>query len=107
MPSLFFTKAAALRILQAQGIAAKQVETLRIFKGSIQITYLTLNGRCSTFLSKKAFYSDFITFRQQGAKTSTVKRWGAGSYQNRYEVFSGKTEKIYNVELSAGIAKVI
>jgi hypothetical protein len=36
MPSLFFTKAAALRILQAQGIAAKQVETLRIFKGSIR-----------------------------------------------------------------------
>ncbi len=99
MPSLFFSKAAALRILQAQGIAAKQVESVRVFKGSIQITYLTKNGRCSTFLSKKSFYSDFILFRQLGARSCTVQRWGAGSYQNRYDVFSSKSEKIYVVEL--------
>jgi hypothetical protein len=104
MPSLFFSKAAALRILQAQGIAAKQVESVRIFKGSIQVTYLTKKGRCSTFLSKKSFYSDFIIFRQLGARTCTVKRWGAGSYQSRYEIFSDKSEKIYTVELTAGIA---
>ncbi len=33
MSQLFFTKAAALRILQAQGIAAKQVEAIRVSKG--------------------------------------------------------------------------
>ncbi len=104
MPSLFFTKAAALRILQAQGIAAKQVESIQIFRGSIQVTYTTKRGRCSTFLSKKAFYRDFVLFRQLGARSCTVQRWGAGSYTNRYEVFSGKSEKIYTVELSAGIA---
>lgn len=103
MSQLFFTKAAALRILQAQGIAAKQVETLRIFKGSIQVTYLTKNGRCSTFLSKTAFYNDFITFRIEGAKTCTVQRWGVGSYQNHYDVFSSKTEKTYVVKLLAGL----
>lgn len=104
MSQLFFTKAAALRILQAQGIAARCVETLRVYKGAVQVTYRTLNGRCSTFLSKTAFYSDFISFRQQGATTCTVKRWGAGSYQGRYEVFSGMSEKIYTVELVAGTA---
>jgi hypothetical protein len=104
MSQLFFTKAAALRVLQAQGIAAKQVETLRVYKGAVQVTYRTKNGRCSTFLSKTAFYSDFISFRQEGAKTCTVKRWGAGSYQCRYDVFSAKGEKIYVVELTAGLA---
>jgi hypothetical protein len=101
---LFFTKAAALRVLQAQGIAAKQVEFIRVYQGSIQVTYRTHYGRCSTFLSKTAFYSDFISFRQEGAKTCTVKRWGAGSYTNRYDVFSAKGEKIYIVELTAGLA---
>lgn len=104
MSQLFFTKAAALRILQAQGIAARCVEVIRVYKGAVQVTYRTKNGRCSTFLSKTAFYSDFISFRQEGAKTCTVKRWGAGSYQCRYDVFSAKSEKIYVVELSAGIA---
>lgn len=104
MSQLFFTKAAALRILQAQGIAAKQVEAIRVYQGSIQVTYRTHYGRCSTFLSKTAFYSDFQSFRQEGAKTCTVKRWGAGSYQCRYEVFSGMSERIYTVELSAGLA---
>jgi hypothetical protein len=68
MPSLIFSRTAALRILPY----ATKIEVLRVFKGSIQVTYLTLNGRYSTFLSKKAFYSDFITFRQQGAKTCSV-----------------------------------
>lgn len=100
MSTLIFTKAAALRILPF----AIKIEAIRVFKGAVQVTYLTKNGRCSTFLSKTAFYSDFITFRQEGAKGCTVRRWGAGSYQNRYEVFSGMSEKIYTVELSAGIA---
>ncbi|HEY9780896.1 MAG TPA: hypothetical protein V6D09_12245 [Leptolyngbyaceae cyanobacterium] len=100
MPSLIFSNASALRILPY----ATKIEALRVFKGSIQVTYSTKNGRCSTFLSKKAFYNDFITFRIEGALSCTVKRWGAGSYQNRYDVFSSKSEKIYVVELVAGTA---
>jgi hypothetical protein len=100
MSSLIFSKAAALRIIAG----AVKIEALRIFSGAVQVTYWTHNGRCSTFLSKTAFYQDFVAFRQQGAKTCTVKRWGAGSYQSRYEVFSGKTEKIYTVELAGGLA---
>jgi hypothetical protein len=100
MPSLIFSKTAASRLLPF----ATKIEVVRVFRGSIQITYLTKNGRCSTFVSKTAFYQDFITFRQEGAKSCTVRRWGAGSYQSRYEVFSGKTEKIYTVELAGGLA---
>lgn len=100
MSTLIFTKAAAARLLPF----ATKIETLRVFKGAVQITYQTKNGRCSTFLSKTAFFQNFITFRQQGAKTCTVKRWGAGSYQCRYEVESGMSERIYTVELVAGTA---
>lgn len=100
MPQLFFTKAAALRILPF----ARQIEAIRVFKGSIQVTYRTKNGRCSTFLSKTAFYSDFLTFRQQGAKSVMVRRWSAGSYTNHYECFSSKSENIYTVKLIAGLA---
>lgn len=103
MSQLFFTKAAALRILQAQGVAACCVESIRVYKGSIQVTYLTKNGRCSTFLSKTAFYSDFIAFRLDGASNCTVVEWAAWKYdwtQNyRYDVTSN-SEKTYMVEIS-------
>ena len=95
---LFFTKASAARILTY----ATKIEALRVFKGSIQVTYLTKKGRCSTFLSKLAFYRDFIAYRSESARNCTVQRWGAGSYQCRYQVFSGNSEKIYTVEMSDG-----
>jgi predicted nucleic acid-binding Zn finger protein len=100
MSSLFFTKAAAARLLPF----ATRIEAVRVFTGAIQVTYLTKNGRCSTFLSKTGFCQDFVAFRQEGAKSCTVRQWGAGSYQCRYEVFSGKSEKIYSVELAGGLA---
>lgn len=99
MSQLFFTKAAAQRILSF----ARHIEAIRVFKGAVQVTYRTKNGRCSTFLSKTAFYNDFLTFRQQGAKQCTVKRWPAGSYENHYEVKSD-SEKTYTVKLLAGLA---
>ncbi len=70
MPLLFFTKAAAARLLPF----ATKIEAVRVFKGSIQVTYLTKNGRCSTFLSKTAFFNDFVSFRYAGAQTVVVKR---------------------------------
>lgn len=99
MSQLIFTKAAALRILQAQAIAARCVEAIRVYKGAVQVTYLTKNGRCSTFLSKTAFYSDFISFRQEGAKSVAVQRWSAGSYQNHFRCHSGNSENIHTVRL--------
>jgi hypothetical protein len=100
MPLLFFTKAAAARLLPF----ATKIEAVRVFKGSIQVTYLTKNGRCSTFLSKTAFFNDFVSFRYAGAQTVVVKRWPAGSYQNHYECLSGKGENIRTVKLVADTA---
>jgi hypothetical protein len=100
MPQLFFTKTAAARLLPF----ATRIEVVRVFRGSIQVTYLTKNGRCSTFLSKQSFFQDFTAFRQEGARTCTVKRWGAGSYTNHYECFSSESERIYTVKLVGGLA---
>jgi hypothetical protein len=100
MSSLFFTKAAAARILPF----ATRIEAVRVFKGAIQVTYLIKNGRCSTFLSKTSFYQDFAVFRQESAKNCTVRRWGAGSFTHHYECFSAKSERIYTVKLVAGLA---
>ena len=99
MSTLIFSKVATLRILPF----ATKIEAVRVFKGSIQVSYLTKNGRCSTFLSKIAFYQDFIAFRRQGAETVRVKRWLAGSYQNHYECHSGMSENIRTVRLVAGM----
>lgn len=99
--NLIFSKAAALRILPF----ALKIEAIRVFKGSIQVTYLTKDGRCSTFLSKKAFYNDFLTFRQRGARGCTVIPFGAGCYSGHYEVRSLKGENIYTVKRIARIPR--
>lgn len=96
---LFLTKAAAARIIPG----ALKIEALRVFKGTIQVTYTTKKGRCSTFLSKKAFYSDFVSFRQQGAKSCTVKRWSAGTYTCRYDVRGDRRGNTRTVDLSGGM----
>lgn len=99
--SLFFTKASALRILPF----ATKIEALRVLSGSIQVTYRTKNGRCSTFISKQAFYDNFTAFRKESAKSCTVKPYECVSIKNRYDVFSTGTEKTYAVELWAGRAR--
>lgn len=100
MSSLIFTKAAALRIITG----AIKIEAIRVFKGSIQITYLTKNGRCSTFLSKTAFFKDFVAFRYEGAKEVSVKRWSPATYQCRYDCKSPGGENTRTVDLSGGMA---
>lgn len=97
---LFFTKAAALRLLKF----AKKIEAIRVFKGSIQITYITKNGRCSTFLSKTVFFQDFVAFRYEGAKSVEVKRWSPATYQCRYDCISPNGENRRTVDLSGGMA---
>lgn len=93
--TLVFSKSAALRILK--GIATK-VEALRICSGSIQVTYRTATGRCSTFISKRDFYQDFVSFRQEGAKAVTVRPWGAGSYENHFECRTEGADRIHTVK---------
>lgn len=60
-----YTKAAALRILI--GLATK-IEIVRVFRNCIQVTYRVYGGgRCSTFLSKKAFVVSNLETRTQAA----------------------------------------
>lgn len=92
---MIFSKAAAQRILSF----ATKIEAIRVFRGTIQITYKTKNGRCSTFLSKQAFYADFIAFRKQGALGCLVKPPMAGCYTTDYEVRSNLKDGIYTVRV--------
>lgn len=91
---LFLTKAAAARIIPG----AIKIEAIRVFKGTIQVTYITKKGRCSTFLSKKAFYLDFTTFRLESASHCRVERWSAGTYTSRYSVYSKDSENTRTVD---------
>lgn len=100
MSALIFSKSACLRILPF----ATKVECIRVYRNTIQATYLTRNGRCSTFLSKAAFFRDFVAYRYEGAKSVTVKRWTAGTYQCRYDCYSFNGENTRTVDLSGGMA---
>ncbi|MGL5881249.1 MAG: hypothetical protein ACRC2V_26235 [Xenococcaceae cyanobacterium] len=62
-----YTKAAALRILIGVARRVEKVNT-ECCRGVIQVTYISVNGgRCSTFLSKKAFVVSDQEFRVTGA----------------------------------------
>ncbi|BAS55369.1 hypothetical protein NIES2135_53460 [Leptolyngbya boryana NIES-2135] len=65
-----FTKSAAKRILAS---LATKIEAVRELKNVVQVTYRTRKGRCSTFISKKAFERDFVEFRKAGAKSLIVE----------------------------------
>lgn len=100
MSQLFFTKTAAQRLLPF----ASKIERIAIVNGAVNVVYIANGKRCSTFLSKTTFFNDFTAFRQEGAKTVTVRRWGAGSYTNHFQCYSDKSERIYTVKLLAGLA---
>lgn len=95
------SKAAAKRILPF----ATKIESLQVMRnGVIQVTYWVGRRRCSTFLSKMAFYQDFLDFRREGAKSVTVRQWGAGSYQTHYSCHSSDGKRTYTVKLMGGLA---
>lgn len=99
LPSLVFSKSACLRILPF----ATKIECIRIYRNTIQVTYWTKNGRCSTFLSKAAFFENFVSSRYESAKSVTVKRWSPATYQNRFDCRSPGGENVRVVDLSYGI----
>lgn len=87
-----YTKAAALRLLPF----AIQIEVIREYRNCIQITYKVKGGRrCSTFLSKKKFVSDFSTSRINSAAAVEVVEVHSG---NKFVVKSG--DKFYVVRPS-------
>lgn len=85
--SNIYTKTAAKRLLPF----ATLIEAVREFKNCIQVTYLVANGgRCSTFLSKKAFIADFSETREERSHSSEVVESTSHTYtvksQNQYYV---------------------
>lgn len=80
---MLYTKAAALRILKI----ATKVESVKVLKNCVQVTYKTAHGRCSTFLSKTVFKQNFVSDRKAAATAlicSEVMQgcWKVGNPQN-------------------------
>lgn len=73
-----FSKAAALRILKG---LAKRIEGVTDIGNCIQVTYRTVFGRCSTFISKVLFQADFLNLRMVGAQECVAKWIGGNDYQ--------------------------
>jgi hypothetical protein len=84
-----YTKAAAKRLLPF----ATKIEVIRELPNCIQITYRANGGRCSTFLSKLAFLTNFTDLRIQNATQVEVRE----IHQNQYVVYSQKSNSYYTV----------
>lgn len=71
--NLIYSMASAARILAKDlGDIFKRVENIKLGK-VIQITYRTVFGRCSTFLSPKSFKTNFVDRRKSDAQELEVK----------------------------------
>ena len=89
-----FTKAAAKKLLPI----ATSIETVREMNAVIQVTYYVANGgRCSTFLSKKAFLEVNSSQRRQAAEVIEVVEFHGGG---RFVVGSSNKDAFYCVRLS-------
>jgi len=92
--NLVFSKAAAERILNAvlKGIV-KAVELIRrLANGAYQITYRTMFGRCSIFISRELFKKHFVERRKEEAKHLYASR----VENNWYRVVNPKKGTSYN-----------
>ena len=89
------SKTAAARILK---IKASQVLAVRIMKnGAVQVTYKMNGGRCSTFLSRKAFDRDALEFRIKGASDIKV----LSLVGNIAQALNTKKGSLYEVDLQS------
>jgi hypothetical protein len=91
--STIYTKSAAKRLLPF----ATKIENVRELKNCIQVTYRANGGRCSTFLSKKAFVVDFSGIREEGSRLvevveSTLHTYTVKSGDNYYVVRPGHSD---------------
>lgn len=95
--NLLYSMASAARILaKSIGIIFKTVQSIKILKNCIQVTYSTIFGRCSTFLSFKTFKSHFVEKRKEEAETFTVER--CSGEKAKFKVFNKKKGTSYVCE---------
>lgn len=73
--NMIYTMAAAARVLAKEiGDKFKRVEAVRFFSKAVQVTYRTIHGRCSAFLSGANFKQDFVASRKESAKKLKVNQ---------------------------------
>lgn len=71
--NLIYSMASAARILAKDlGKVFKRVENIKFIGAVVQVTYKTVFGRCSTFLSFNSFKKNFVDRRQEDAKSLKV-----------------------------------
>jgi hypothetical protein len=82
-----YTKITAHRLLPF----AKLILTIRILRNCIQVTYIANGGKCSTFLSKKAFTVSHLNARNIGSlEIEVIERHG-----NAFTVLSHTSNTYY------------
>jgi len=92
--NLIYSTAAANRILLNQlGKIFKKAEGIKILKNCVQVTYRTVFGRCSTFLSTKLFKSNFVDHRKNEAQKLEIEPKG----QSFFEVKNPEKGTIYRL----------
>jgi hypothetical protein len=92
---MLYTKSAALRILSQLAI---KIESVQLIRNTVQVTYRTQHGRCSTFLSKRVFKRDFVEFRKANAQSITITR--TAEHSTIYTAWNVGQKTVYQVTLS-------
>lgn len=79
--NIIYSMAAAARILAKElGEVFKRVENIKIIGSIVQVTYRTIFGRCSTFLSFVSFKKNFVDRRKADAQELEVKAGNNGFF---------------------------
>lgn len=96
--NLLINLSAASRILKSLlGGIFKRVESIRqLNKNLIQVTYKTIFGRCSTFISAIAFKQNFVNFRKASANGLRVIQ---GTTRKAFYVVNPVKSTTYNLLL--------
>lgn len=94
--SLVFNRSAASRLLGCKP------EAILKFEVWASVIFIHIKGQRPTFLSKKRFYSEFASFRKEGAKLCKVEAPLRG-YPKQYEVISEGTDKKFHTVWMNGI----
>lgn len=86
---------AAARIIKFMiGDLLKAIRSVkRISKNVIQVTYVTVHGVCSTFISLKKFKQDFVNFRKNNSRKLKVVKESNTSFK----VINPEKQTQYNV----------
>lgn len=91
--NLIYSMSASARILAKElGDIFKRVEFIKFIGHVVQVTYKTVYGRCSTFLSFTSFKKNFVDRRQTDAQELEVNH----VKHNEYKVINPSKNSSYS-----------